>query len=165
MVCQNFHHYVTLETYFHFCSFLSTEMVQDVEFSLMEDRFTLMIDVMAVDDLARQEARPLPSMPFNYFLHKVSVSIPDGFNLKFLNFTRYTSACLRTRTIFTYFFKTLIPAWICNHKPIKVWDEITHPFPNFNSCTVEVREWICNCIPYFIMDVISYPSCDYVKRC
>ena len=24
------------------------------------------------------------------------------------------------------------PAWISNHKPSKVWDEITYPFPNFN---------------------------------
>ena len=33
---------------------------------------------------------------------------------------------------------TLIPAWISNHMPGKVWDEITYPFLNFNSCTVEV---------------------------
>ena len=33
---------------------------------------------------------------------------------------------------------TLIPAWISNHLPSKVWDEITYPFLNFNSCTVEV---------------------------
>ena len=33
---------------------------------------------------------------------------------------------------------TLIPAWISNHLPRKVWDEITYPFLNFNGCTVEV---------------------------
>ena len=33
---------------------------------------------------------------------------------------------------------TLIPAWISNHMPSKVWDEITHPFLNFNGCAVEV---------------------------
>ena len=33
---------------------------------------------------------------------------------------------------------TLIPAWISNHMPCKVWDEITYPFLNFNGCTVEV---------------------------
>ena len=27
---------------------------------------------------------------------------------------------------------TLIPAWISNHTPSKMWDEITYPFPNFN---------------------------------
>ena len=37
---------------------------------------------------------------------------------------------------------TLIPAWISNHMPSKVWGEITYPFPNFNGCTVEVWEWI-----------------------
>ena len=31
---------------------------------------------------------------------------------------------------------TLIPAWMCNHMPSKVWDEITYPFLNFNSCTI-----------------------------
>ena len=33
---------------------------------------------------------------------------------------------------------TLIPAWIINHMPSKVWDEITYPFLNFNGATVEV---------------------------
>ena len=33
---------------------------------------------------------------------------------------------------------TLIPAWISNHKPSNVWDEITYPFLNFNGATVEV---------------------------
>ena len=33
---------------------------------------------------------------------------------------------------------TLIPAWISNHMPGKVWGEITYPFLNFNGCTVEV---------------------------
>ena len=33
---------------------------------------------------------------------------------------------------------TLIPAWISNHMPRKVWDEITYPFLNFNGCTVGV---------------------------
>ena len=28
---------------------------------------------------------------------------------------------------------TLIPAWISNHMPITLWDEITHPFPNSKS--------------------------------
>ena len=32
----------------------------------------------------------------------------------------------------------LIPAWISNHTPNKVWGEITYLFPNFNGCTVEV---------------------------
>ena len=33
---------------------------------------------------------------------------------------------------------TLIPAWISNHMPNKVPDEITYPFLNFNGATVEV---------------------------
>ena len=39
---------------------------------------------------------------------------------------------------------TLIPAWISNHIPAKVWDGITYPFPNFSGCTIEVWEWISN---------------------
>ena len=33
---------------------------------------------------------------------------------------------------------TLIPAWISNYMPRKVWDKITYPFLNSNGCTVEV---------------------------
>ena len=33
---------------------------------------------------------------------------------------------------------TLIPAWMNNHMPSKMWDEIIYPFPNFNGHTVEV---------------------------
>ena len=29
-------------------------------------------------------------------------------------------------------------AWISNHMPGKVWDEIMYPFLNFNDCTIEV---------------------------
>ena len=46
------------------------------------------------------------------------------------------------------------------HMPIEVWDEITHPFPNFNRYIAEVWKWISNFIPHFIMDVIIYPCWD-----
>ena len=46
---------------------------------------------------------------------------------------------------FTYL--TLILAWISNHMPSKICDEITYPVPNFNGCTVEVWEWISKFIP------------------
>ena len=45
---------------------------------------------------------------------------------------------------------TFIPAWISNHMPNKVWDEITNPFPNFNSFDVEVLEWVSNFIPQYL---------------
>ena len=54
----------------------------------------------------------------------------------------------------------LIPAWISNYIHYKVWDEITYPFPNFNSCTIEVWEWIGNFIPHFTEHVITYPCWD-----
>ena len=43
----------------------------------------------------------------------------------------------------------LIPAWITNHMPHKVWGGITYSFPNFNSLTVKVWEWISNFNPHF----------------
>ena len=56
---------------------------------------------------------------------------------------------------------TFIAAWISNHMSIKVWDEITYPFPNFNEgVAIEVWEWISNFILPFIMDVITYPCLD-----
>ena len=39
---------------------------------------------------------------------------------------------------FYYHGLTLIPAWISNYMPGKVWDGIIHPILNFNGCTVEV---------------------------
>ena len=55
---------------------------------------------------------------------------------------------------------TLTPAWISNHMPSKLWDEITYLFPNLKGCSVEDWEWISNFIPYFIMGVITYPCWD-----
>ena len=50
---------------------------------------------------------------------------------------------------------TLIPVWINNHMPEKVWNEITYPSPNFNCCTV--WEWIISFIPHF------YHGCNYLS--
>ena len=71
-------------------------------------------------------------------------------------------SCRTTFTWDSYYWYdlTVIPAWISNHRPGKVWDEITYPFPNFNGCTVVVLEWISNFIPHFMMDVITYPFGD-----
>ena len=45
---------------------------------------------------------------------------------------------------------TLIPTWMSNHMPGRMWDTITKPFPNFNNATVEVLEWISDFIPHFL---------------
>ena len=52
-----------------------------------------------------------------------------------------------------------IPAWIGNYVPSKLWDEITYPFLNCNSCAVEVFEWINNFIPHIVINVITYSCC------
>ena len=41
---------------------------------------------------------------------------------------------------------TLILAWISNCIHFKVWDEITHPFPNLNGVAVGGWEWMNNFI-------------------
>ena len=45
---------------------------------------------------------------------------------------------LSTQMLFLSIVAALIPAWISNYIHYKVWDEITYPFLNFNSATVEV---------------------------
>ena len=57
-------------------------------------------------------------------------------------------------------YNDLFLAWISNHMPCKVQDEITYPFPNFSGCIVEVWEWRSNFILHFITDVITYPCWD-----
>ena len=52
-----------------------------------------------------------------------------------LNNIFWTEMCFLTLMVGT---RLRISGWISNHKPSKVWDEITHPFLNFNGCTVEV---------------------------
>ena len=42
----------------------------------------------------------------------------------------------------------------------KLWDEIIHPFPNFNRRTVELWEWRSIFIPHFTEHVITYPCLD-----
>ena len=49
-----------------------------------------------------------------------------------LNITQYQG------TFFNKYVLTLIPACKSNHMLSQVWDEITYPFLNLNSATVEV---------------------------
>ena len=54
----------------------------------------------------------------------------------------------------------LITTQMKNHIHYEVWNEITHPLPNFNRATVEVWEWMSKFIPHFIGFVIIYPCAD-----
>ena len=56
---------------------------------------------------------------------------------------------------------TLIPAGISNHKPSKMWDEITYPFPIVYVETFEGAECV---ISHFIMDVIPYPYVHVIRN-
>ena len=42
-----------------------------------------------------------------------------------------------------------------------VWGEITNPFPNFKSPTVEAWDWIRYFVPHYIMDIISHSWCNW----
>ena len=54
----------------------------------------------------------------------------------------------------------LILAWIYNHIPSEVWDEIAEPLPNPNGRTVKVRDRLSNFVPHFIYTL--YNGCDYL---
>ena len=58
-----------------------------------------------------------------------------------------------------YFRLTLIPRWISNHVPCRMWHEI-----HIRS-TVGVWEWINNFLPHFIMNVIIILGGIKVKPC
>ena len=47
----------------------------------------------------------------------------------------------------------------------RVWDEITHPFRNFNGATVEVQELIGNFVPRILMDEILIHTKTKVNPC
>ena len=59
---------------------------------------------------------------------------------------------------------TLMTAWISNPIHYKVWDEITHSLPNFNSATIELWELMSKFILYFTGHVNTYP-CWYSETC
>ena len=52
---------------------------------------------------------------------------------------------------------------ISNYSYYKVWDEITHPFLNFNGGAVEVWKWINNFISHFTGQVNIYSCWDLIK--
>ena len=58
---------------------------------------------------------------------------------------------------FYQYVLSLSPAWISNYIHYMARDEITYPFLNFKSRTVETKEWISNIIQHFTGHVITYP--------
>ena len=51
-----------------------------------------------------------------------------------------------------------ISVWISNYIHHKVWDEITHPFLNFNSASIDIRDWLSNFISHFTRLLIGWPD-------
>ena len=46
------------------------------------------------------------------------------------------------REPFNYLELTLIPTWIDNHSHLKLWDQITYPFPNFSISAIDDWVWL-----------------------
>ena len=83
------------------------------------------------------------------------LSAPDGphigpMNLAIRVVAIYMTVCMTTwpcvenhaRGPFYQHGLTLIPAWICNYMPSKVWDEITYPFLNFKVISSHTLWWM-----------------------
>ena len=51
---------------------------------------------------------------------------------------------------------TSILVWISNFISHEIWDEINHPFSNFNGAAVAVWEWISNFMPHFTGSMTAY---------
>ena len=75
-------------------------------------------------------------------------------------YNRYAIGIAMTWVPFYWYGLTLISAWISNHMPCKICDEITYPFSNFNISRVEVFEWISTFIPHIVLGAITYPYQD-----
>ena len=69
-------------------------------------------------------------------------------------------AVMLTGAPFIKMDQLLITAWIRNHMPMKVGDEISYPFQNVNSFTIEIWELIDNFIFHFMKDKIAYLCWD-----
>ena len=87
---------------------------------------------------------------------KLFIHCSYGVGIKYSRRTRSIQWLLIPSDPFYLYGLTLIPTWIDNHIPSKVWDEITDPFQNFSGATVELWEWINNFIPPFIIIGCNY---------
>ena len=63
---------------------------------------------------------------------------------------------VRLRLAIDYWEIILVPPWVNNYMPSKVWGEIINARPYVNGCAVAVWERISNFIPHFTLDVIIY---------
>ena len=107
-------------------------------------------------------------------MYSTDSNMPTVFRKKISNTFHYLTVLVRShpmcilrmsdrtshRSTYYWYRLSYIPAWISNHMSDIMRDEISHPFPNFNDCTVEVWGWISNFTPHLTMNVIAYP-CRY----
>ena len=84
----------------------------------------------------------LSSSTGRFFIHR-------SFDTPLCNITRYYTQHGNDKSKMSLHMLTLISSWISNYILHKMWGEITYPYPNFNGCTVEVREWISNFESHF----------------
>ena len=96
----------------------------------------------------RKDAKIMPQR-YMYFFKNI-FQIVNGHN---------STKTLMQRQILSYGL-TLFLVGIRNHTQSIMGNEMTYPFPNFNSCTIEVWQGINNSMPHFIMEVMTYPWWD-----
>ena len=74
----------------------------------------------------------------NGIIYAINMMKPDLYeaDLNLAQMDSWMQSVIDTSSPFYQHWLTLIPTWICNHMPSKLWDEITYPFLNFN--TIEV---------------------------
>ena len=58
---------------------------------------------------------------------------------------------------------SLIPAWISNHMPTKVWDETSYLIPNFNGCTVFLFSYFLGVGMENWFHIIFHNGCNYLS--
>ena len=72
-------------------------------------------------------------------------------------------SCPKSPLLLILYDLTLIPAWINNHMPRRVWVKL---FIHSQTSMVEVWEWISYFIPHFIMDLIAQVVVNFLShRC
>ena len=81
----------------------------------------------------RQEMFPFIGKPLEF---RGSNFVQNWFLMS--NISNATGRVMLLPLLLLAWFNGLIPAWISNHVPSKLTDELTDPFPNCNSVTAEV---------------------------
>ena len=88
----------------------------------------------------------------NYLLHPFETL--QNFMMRRLMWHWLANICkyIYCNNLWDWHGSTLIPAWIHNHMRCNMWDEMSYPFPNFNSCALICVVELCPyCFRYWLV--------------